>query len=196
MIVPLEALRRIQEGRQSVLLRSGPTCFYNVGRPYKVKSKREHEAKLSITITEKRQIEARSLDLRMARRLGYRTTAELFGSIPRLDPSEQIWLLSFEIGDVSDTPRLLARRPGPGHDYVSTASQALNGSAEEVSEHDHRRYAANSELGRTKTLGEQRKRLQSVLAEIREHAHDPEVNKKLRDAQRRVRLTTNLDRVF
>jgi len=193
MNVPVEALRRIKEGRQTLILRSGPVCRYEPGRYYQLKTQRDRPSTVGITITAKDQVQANSLDLRAARRLGHRTCADMIEAWPKYDPMELIWLLSFEIGDVSDTPRLLAARPGPGHgDYVSTTVLAAKGEQEGISAHTADKYAQASREQRLEILGRQRKRALMAIAEIRPYAESSREFKRLRAAENQIRTLDNL----
>jgi hypothetical protein len=175
LIVPLEVARRIAEHKQVVIWRSGPKCIYQQGRCYVLQTKRKRPEPPHITITSVEQRQADSLSLRDARRLGFRTTADLIRSVARYDPLELIWLLGFELGDQTDSDRLPAARPGMPHgDYVSNGARALSGVGSEVSAHQQALYAARSEETYAQMLLERRK--------LREH--------------RRIGLTNNLDRVF
>ncbi len=120
---------------------------------------------------------------------------------PAIFEDQPVWIVRFRRG--ADQPRLLASKPSStqfvtkgrehwkivegGSDYVSHASRALAGTAEEVSEALQARYAADSAERYGIVLQDRKKRLESVIREIRRHGKDPATNRKLREAERRIR---------
>jgi hypothetical protein len=192
MIVPLDVLRHVKEGKVSLFKRKGPTCSYDVGRVYGLQHERKKPPNIHVTITFKEQRESGSLNLREARRLGFRTTADMIAATPRYDPAELIWLLGFEVGDLTDSDRLPAARFGPAGDYVSSAARALSGVGSEVSEATQKRYAAQSEATYAQILSDKRKRALDAIADVQEYATSPRERKRLRAAANQIRALDNV----
>ncbi len=166
-------------------------CRYKPGRAYAIQTGRGKPATAHITITSVEEQELGAITLREAKAEGFRTRAEfedywkgLYGSH---DPKERVHVISFLLGDHTDSDRFPAARPGPGGDYVQSGARALTGTAPEVSEATQKLYAARSAETYAEALQQRKKRLQSVLREIRSQADDPLVNARLRAVERRVK---------
>ncbi len=88
---------------------------------------------------------------------------------------DDAYSVRFVLGDQRarfDHPRLLAARPGAPHgDYVTSASRALTGTADEVSAATQAIYAAEAANGRSEARNglwrDERARLLNAVAEIR-----------------------------
>lgn len=137
------------------------TCRYEPGKSYALQPGRGKEAKHRITILEVRQEQLGNISFRDARKEGFRTTEDFrdyWISLHKgFNAAEMVYVITFELGDTTDTPRLLGRHPG--HDYVSSTAQALSASAEEVSAYQQARYVLEQDAKRS----EQR---QTALAAI------------------------------
>lgn len=93
-------------------------------------------------------------------------------SVSRLD---DVWTIGFAMGDQTanmDRPRMPAARPGfPHGDYVTSASQSLSGTADEVAPGIQASYAAEAALGAKEAKNglwrEERARLLRAVSAIR-----------------------------
>jgi len=136
-----EEIKRIKAGRQSQTRRlSAP---YRPGRCYKVQNGRK-TTDLKVTITSITEEKLEMMTVREARRNGFRTTTE-FLEAWKGPKDATVQVISFVVGDQSDTPRLLAARPGPpSGDYTSSTARALRGTAEEAPQAVVSKYAAEA----------------------------------------------------
>ncbi len=144
MIFPGDLAKLILQGRKSATIRSKQgKCPYKPGHDYALQAgKRRLEQR--VTVQDVKPTTVAELDLPTARKLGFRTRTELY---ERWNGSDDVWLITFVLGVHTDTPRLLAKKCG-GHagDYVSSASQALNETSEEVSAAVQSRFAAEAKV--------------------------------------------------
>ncbi len=210
MIVPADLAKLILQGKKTMACFSAtkPKCFYRPGHDYSLQAGGWFELppktlKERITVEVVRRCRTDEIDLRDAKRLGFRSRAAFF---ERWDGSDDVWLVSFVLGIHTDQPRLLAANPGSVQytakkgerwkisescdegDYVSSPSRAAHGTAEEVSEAAQKRFALEA-VGRYQiTQAERSGRLQMALEAIREHGgKGPETNQRLRKAQQNAR---------
>ncbi len=192
-----ELVLLIQQGRKTMTRRPmNGECRYRVGHTYAVQSGRGRPASLRITIMDVRQERLDDISWRDAKREGFRTTQEfkdywttLYG---RYDPEQSVWAIAFLKGDHTDQPRLLKARPGPPEgDYTSIPARAIHGEGECVPAAVTERYARDAsdrpKAEQREKWREQRARLLAVLAELRTHALDRDVEKNLRVIERQVR---------
>lgn len=151
---------------QTRRLATAKTCRYRAGKSYAVQPGRGKTAVCRITITDVRLEALGEITLKDARKEGFVTTdefrdywASLYG---RFDPDLMVWVLSFQFGDQTDTPRLLAARPGAPHgDYVSNPHLSLRDEQEAVSAAETERYGklahARDHSRRLKAVAEAKK---------------------------------------
>ncbi len=190
MIFGLEMYRAVLAGKKTQTRRF--KCRYEPGKSYALQPGRGKEAKHRITITEVRQERLGDITLRDARKEGFRTTQDFRDYwtklYQRFNPDAEIYVISFELGDTTDAPRLLGRHPG--HDYVSSTAQALPNTAEEISAHTQAIYTKESEQGlriaRMARYEASRAQLIAAINEIRPYASQ-RANDKLRGIERQVR---------
>lgn len=161
-------------------------------RCWPVRTAQGEPAACHITVVGAAEQELGEPTLRSVRRECFRTTLDFredwIERYKEYDPKQRIMIISFQLGDHTDKPRLLAAKPGgPGGDYTHVPALALKGSGEEVSDGTQSAYAANAAETQAITLGEQKQRLQAALAEIRKHGPGASTNAKLRAAERKVR---------
>ncbi len=175
MIVPADLAKLILQGKKTMACFSAtkPKCFYRPGHDYSLQAGGWFELppktlKERITVEVVRRCRTDEIDLRDAKRLGFRSRADFF---ERWDGSDDVWLVGFVLGVHTDQPRLLARRCGThSGDYVSSPSQALPATAEEVSAGMQQRFAAEAVLKREISKEQRKRELSSVLTVLREHA--------------------------
>ncbi len=186
MILPPDLAKKALEGRVTMACfsRKTPKCAYKTGHDYALQSgKRTFEQRL--TVLEVREETTSSLDLNDARRMGFRTRTDFF---ERWKGREEIWLIRFMMGVHTDTPRLLAKRCGThSGDYVSSASQALPETSEEVSEATQRRFAAEGEANLALNHQIPRERLLEAVKEILPTARNAKDRKRLRSIEHQAR---------
>ncbi len=186
MNVPIDLAKKALEGRVSMacLSRTKAKCAYRTGHDYALQSGKRTLGRL--TVLDVKASTTPDLTLQDARKLGFRTRTDFY---ERWKGQETIWLIRFVMGVHVDTPRLLAKRCGThSGDYVSSASQALPETAEEVSSGLQSRYAAEAVVKYQITQAERSGRLQMALETIRKHGgKGPATNQKLRDAQAKAR---------
>ncbi len=162
LIVSTEIARQILSGKRSMLRTPARSskCPLRVGHAYVIQTAR-NQTSCHITLT---AITKRIIDDR------------------------PVWELRFKKGDHTDRPRLLAAHPGPPNgDYTDSTYRAMRNEAESPSEAFLARCAANSAERQGITLADRKQRLESVIREIRRHGKDPATNRKLREAERRIR---------
>ncbi len=191
------AIRAGKKSRHTIPAKG--VCRWKPGRVYAIEvpetDERPRHTVGHITITvEPREEQLTVMTLRDARKEGYRTSRDFWDAWQDehgfWSYGMKVWILTFELGDLRDRPRLLKARPG-GEQYTTTSSLALKGSAEEVSEAYQAMYAENGRLSHDDGLSERRKRLQEALAEIRRHPASPATNARLREAERRIRQSAD-----
>ena len=100
-----------------------------------------------------------------------------------------VWLISLELGDSTDEPRLLAARcGGPNGDYVSSPVRALSQAGEEVSAHVQASYARNAvevqQMASQGTLSTALAGLHASIREVRAACPDPRGQGQLRGLER------------
>jgi hypothetical protein len=192
-----ELARKIKEGKKTQTRRVVKgECRYKPGRSYALQTGRGKKASERITVMEVRQEKLEEITLRDARREGFRTTADfkdywtdLHGSF---EPEQLVHVISFELGDHTDTPRLLAARPGAPHgDYVSVAALALRGSAEEPSSLWQRKWSSEARIAESEASrhlwDEKRQKALDAIAAIAEFAETPEQLRSFKAAERTIR---------
>ncbi len=186
MVLPPDLAKKALEGRVSMACfsRKTPKCAYRTGHDYALQSgKRTFEQRL--TVLDVREATTSSLDLRDARKLGFRTRTDFF---ERWKGREDVWLVSFMLGVHTDTPRLLAKRCGThAGDYVASASQALPETAEEVPEASQRRFAAEGVANLALSHSIPRERLLAAVEEILPTARNAKDRKRLRSIEHQAR---------
>ena len=148
MIFRPELAKQIRAGRKTQVRRvkTAATCRYVAGKSYAVQPGRGRESICRITVTDVRQEPLGAIGLRDARREGFVTTQDFFdhweAQYGRVDRGVLVWVISFQLGDQTDAPRLLAARPGAPHgDYVSEPHLAMAGEPEAVAEGELNRFA-------------------------------------------------------
>jgi hypothetical protein len=204
MIFRPELAKKIAAGEKTMTRRpvkdGEKDCRYKPNRVYAVQPGRGRPANSQITVTEVREERLGDLSLRDAKREGFRTTqafvdywSALYG---HYDAEQLVWVISFVKGDATDTPRLLAARPGgPGGDYTANPARAAKGEPEAVSASLQEKFSQRAREQHTATKRgdwrEQRDRLMAVVREIRAHAVDPKAAGNLRGIERQI---ASLDR--
>jgi hypothetical protein len=150
-----EIAKLIRQGRKSQLrtpLRTGtfnvPRCRYTAGRAYSVQPGCR-DAICQITVTDVRQEQLGKITLPDVKREGFVTTAEFIEHWCEVHgyyrPEQEVWVVAFRLGDATDTPRLLAARPGPPDgDYTSNVSRAMRDEPEAVSEWVQEQFSAGA----------------------------------------------------
>lgn len=195
MIFSSEMAKLILAGRKSqtrrVVKDSELQCRYVPGRSYALQGKRWKADQPRITVLEVRPEQLGQISLRDVRREGFRTTEEFKAYWVKLhkrfDSEQLVWVISFVLGDQTDTPRLLAARPGAPHgDYVQNPVRALVGTAEEVSAPIQARYSREASE-RLSEAARRRRRLASVLAELATLAPTPQQKKRLRSIEHQIK---------
>ncbi len=185
MVLPPDLAKKALEGRVSMACfsRKTPRCAYRVGHDYALQSGKRTVGRL--TVLEVRDGTTSSLDLNDARRMGFRTRTDFF---ERWKGRGDIWLIRFMMGVHTDTPRLLAKRCGThAGDYVSSASQALPETAEEVPESAQRRFAAEGVANLALSHSIPRERLLAAVEEILPTARNAKDRKRLRSIEHQAK---------
>lgn len=169
-------------------------CRFEAWKPYAVQPGRGKTAVCKITITDVREERLGDLTLKDARREGFATCAEFFEDwrqhYGRIDDDERVWVVSFLLGDRTDTPRFLAARPGPPHgDYVTEPALAAQGEGEPVSDYELSQFtkiAHARDHGRSQDpLRQSRDRIAREIEVMRGHLErDP--NNDVRNSLRRL----------
>ena len=193
MIFRPELVKKIGAGTKTMTRRpvNAPHCRYRLNHVYSVQPGRGKPGTIQITITEVREERLGDLSLRDAKREGFRTTQDfidywrgLYGSY---DAEQMVWVISFVKGDATDTPRLLAARPGgPGGDYTANPARAAKGEPEAISVRLQERYAREGEERDKSRLGELRSRALAAIGAIEPHASGKDF-KRLRAAANQIR---------
>ena len=186
-----DAAKLIKAGRKTQERRPAHTNPPIVGKRVGIKTSREKPVDTYITITDLRLERLGDLTFKDARKEGFRTTQDFrehwIEEHGEHDADQLVHVISFELGDLTDTPRLLAKRPGPGHDYVTSASQAQNSTGEEVSAHLHTIYTAEAEQGlsvaRNAQWDEAKLMMAAAINNMRLQAFDPVARKRLRSIE-------------
>lgn len=152
------------------------SCVYETEHSYAVQPGFGKLSICRITITDIRNEPLGELTLRDALREGFKTRDEFYQHWQtlhhRLDLNEQVWVITFNLGDQTDQPRLLAARPGAPHgDYVTNPHHAMPDEPEAISAGDVERFGklahARDHDRREEPLRAQRDQLAGVLAEMR-----------------------------
>lgn len=148
MIFRPELAKLIKQGKKSQTRRmiDSRTCRYRPGKAYALQPGRGKSAIGRITVTDVREERLGDISFQDARREGFRTTGDFFdywqslhGSV---DLDLRVWVISFEPGDVTDAPRLLAARSGgSGGDYTSNPHLAMSDEGEAVSQAEQARFS-------------------------------------------------------
>lgn len=116
---------------------------------------------------------------------------------PKIAADGLTWVVRFvkgDRGDVMDRPRLMAANPGGVEgDYITAASMAVPGSAEEIQAPIQAKYAASSWQARTDGLSEQRARIQAAVATARleaarQNVGTAAVRKRLKSLEHHLRV--------
>lgn len=116
MIFRPELAKLVLQQRKSQTRRiaDGPVCRYEVGKSYAVQPGRGKKAVCRITVTDVHLERLGAISLKDARREGFRTTGEFFdywrGLHRTVNESLPVWVISFVLGDHSETDRFLDRR--------------------------------------------------------------------------------------
>lgn len=143
MIFQPEQAKLIRSGKKTQTRRvvTSPTCRYQAGKSYAVQPGRGKPEICRVTVMGVRRELVSDITLKDARREGFVTRDEFFAAWP-IDRDLEVWVISFVLGDQTDTLRLLARTPGAPHgDYVAQPHLALDGEPEAVSAADTAFYA-------------------------------------------------------
>jgi hypothetical protein len=137
-----------------------------------------------------------SMTLRQAKRAGFKSTRDAVehwrtthGGL--YDPDLRVFIISFVLGDQTDTPRLLAARPGAPHgDYVDSSARALKGEPEAIPAALQARYSGEARAARQAidgaSLGAKADRVLDMIREISAEATTDEARKSFRVAERGV----------
>lgn len=173
MIFSVDMVRLIHEGRKTQTRRPAHgECRYKPGRVYAVQPGRGKPATAHITIRDVRLERLGDITLRDAKREGFRTRdlfrdkwIELHGTY---DPDLLVHVITFDCGDTTDRPRLLAARiGGVGGDYTTIAALSARGAGEEVSEDYQTKFALDGRIRQLDPLEKDRTRLRNAVATIR-----------------------------
>jgi hypothetical protein len=124
-------------------------CRYRVRHAYRVQPGRGKRGLFAITITDVYRERLSDIDLKGAHREGFRTRQQFFEHWHALHgmADHDVWVISFVVGDVADTPRLLAARLGTaGGDYTSVPVLAARGEQESPSAAELERYSKTAGL--------------------------------------------------
>ncbi len=189
MILSPDLVKLVRSGRktQHRVLHEPPM---KPKRCYAVQTAKGKPAVLHITITDIRGPERlETIDFQGARKEGFRTVEDFrthwIALHARWNPLELVWVISFELGDLTDRPRLLKARSS-GDPYTTVPALALPNTAEEVSADVHGHYAeaghlryesrmmlgleewrvATAKLRGMASTAKQRKRLESIEYQI------------------------------
>lgn len=199
MIFTQDMAKLVLEGRKTLTIRNktGPKCRYKLGACYSIQvARRTKDEVLTVMSIEEKMLG--DLNIRELRRAGFKTTLSfrewwdehhrslIFGD------DCPVWLVSFDLGDLSDTPRLLAARPGAPHgDYVSSSARALRGEPEAIPAVLQARFsteAKSAEKARQNgNLAGRVARLLELVAETAPFATDARVKDSFRVAERGLR---------
>jgi hypothetical protein len=174
------------------------TCRVREGRSYALKAGRVTRGKITITRIEAR-VELGSMTLRQAKRSGYKSTSEARQHWCEThkgiyDPLLWVFVISFVVGDATDTPRLLAARPGAPHgDYVDSSARALRGEPEAIPATLQAKYAGEARAARTAlqngSLDQRTRRVLELVQEISVQATEPRVREGFKAAERVIKAT-------
>ncbi len=191
VILPADLAKKALEGRVSMacLSRTKAKCAFKPGHDYALQSGK-HTFQERLTVTEVKASTTAELTLQDARKLGFRTRTDFY---ERWKGQETIWLIRFVMGVHVDTPRLLAKRCGThSGDYVSSASQALPETSEEVSAHMQTRFASENAIKRELSLSELQARALEAVRAMTPHASGRDF-KRLRAATNQIRAVGVID---
>ncbi len=186
MILPPDLAKKALEGRVTMACfsKKTPKCAYKTGHDYALQSGKRSVGRL--TVLEVRDSTTSSLDLNDARRMGFRTRTDFY---ERWKGAEDVWLIRFIMGVHVDTPRLLAKRCGThSGDYVSSASQALPETAEEVSSTTQRRFAAEGAANLALNRQIPRERLVEAVEAMRQQAGNAKHRRRWRSIEHQLSM--------
>lgn len=141
MIFRPELCKKILAGTKTQTrrpIKADADCRYQPGKSYALQPGRAKQAIGRITIDAVRIERLGDLSIKDAKREGFITIADFFAYwhdlYGHVDRDQHVWVISFRLGDWTDTPRLLAARPGAPHgDYVSNPHLALQDEGEAIS---------------------------------------------------------------
>ena len=151
MIFRPELAKLILQGKKTQTRRpmKQATCRYQAGKSYALQPGRGKLAAGRITITEVRQEFLGDLSLKDAKREGFVTTDEFFdywrGLYGSANPVLRVWVISFQLGDRTDVPRLLAPTAGGFRgDYTSLPYRAMRDAGEALSDAELEKYSGSA----------------------------------------------------
>ncbi len=185
MILPADLAKKALEGRVSMacLSRTKAKCAFKPGHDYALQSGKRTLGRL--TVLDVKASTTPDLTLQDARKLGFRTRTDFY---ERWKGQETIWLIRFVMGVHVDTPRLLAKRCGThSGDYVSSASQALPETSEEVSESVQKRFALEAQANLALNRQIPRERLIAAVKEILPAPRNAKDRKQMRSIEHETR---------
>jgi len=171
-------------------------CRYRVGKPYQIKAATDTTPAEHITITDVREQTLGEITKREAAREGFKSTSAFFEAWVyehrSLERDQPIYVVSFIRGDQSDTPRLLAARPGGTQgDYVSSSARAARGESEAVDAQTLSSYAKEAKDGQSvarNVLWEDRRaRLLVAIADVAQFATSSEQLRSFKLAERTIK---------
>lgn len=204
MIFKPELVKKINAGTKTMtrrIVKDGETeCRYREGRVYAVQPGRGKAASFSITILDIRQERLGEIDYRDARREGFKTTDEFAAYWTALHksfrPDQLVWVIGFIKGDLTDTPHLLAARPGGAQgDYTSIPARAVKGEGEAVQAKLLDRWAVEGRERHADVLAEQRKSLLSAVQGVRIEAarrgNYPRAQRRLKSVEHHLKALEN-----
>ena len=164
MILSTDEIKQIASGKRRMIRvpRRSNKPPWQPDRPYKIKAKDGPTYTVTCTSTE-----------------------------PATFQNKPVWVLRFERGDLSDTPRLLAAKWSPtSGDYVTSPTRGMQSADEEVSATTQTKYATEARTGasiaRNALYTEQIGRMRAAISVIREYAPDPRISDALRGVERQV----------
>lgn len=201
MIFRPELAKLIVQGKKSMTRRPShgeTSCRYRVEHVYRVQLGRGMPGRFPITIKAVREEALGEITLKDAKREGFVTTQEFAdywkGLYGKFDEDSRVWVISFALGDATDTPRLLAARPGAPHgDYVGQSFLAMPLEPEAVSGGEQAIFTKDARLrdgarGRDPLVRERNEMARSLgrMRDILEREPNREVSKEVRAMEHRI----------
>lgn len=196
-----ELVKDIRSGRRTMFrIPVKGDCRYQPKRCYTLRAATDQSPALQITVLEVREERLGSISLRDVKREGHRTTQEFVkawkDAHKTYDENQRVYVMSFAQGDLTDTPHLLAARPGGAQgDYTTIPARAVKGEGEAVQAKLLDRWAVEGRERHADVLAEQRKSLLSAVQGVRIEAarrgNYPRAQRRLKSVEHHLKALEN-----